>query len=326
MNGRLEKELNAQEKMEKKLMDLPQIFKNYYLYLRAAKKTYNTINVYLNNVIHFVKFVSNGTIDENFYIKTTPEDIESYLISLETIVKNGEVQRSGTDIQCARWSALHTFYEFLVKRNYIKDNPVARTTRPKNTTEHSVTFLTKQEIRRLMNAIDNNPSVVFASRDKAIIGLLLATGLRVSAATNINIEDVDFENSIIKVVEKGNKVREISIGDRTAAILKQWIDIRNKTFGHIDIDALFISQKNNRISVYAIGDMIKKYAKEAGISKHITPHKMRSTCATQAAAANVPILAISKQLGHNNVSTTQRYLDVLNDDKNKMLKVSDNLF
>ena len=326
MNGRLEKELLAEKKMQEKLKTLPKIFSEYYVYLRAAKKTYTTIGTYMNYVVHFANFIGDGKIDVEFYKNTQTSDIESYIISLETKEVNGQLQRIGSDIQCARWSGLNTFFEFCVKRGYISENPVAKTTRPKNTEEHTVTYLTRPEIKRIMKAIDKNASDIMRIRDKTIVSLALSTGMRVGAIVNLNVEDINFDEQLINVIEKGNKHRGISIGENAVQLLKDWLVVRNKEFANLNTRALFISRKNVRITSKAIGDMIKKYTAEAGINKHITPHKCRSSAATNLAASGVSIQAIAKQLGHSNISVTQRYVDVLSEEQAKTVKVLDNLF
>ena len=102
--------------------------------------------------------------------------------------------------------------------------------------------------------------------------------------------------------------------------------MREKVFTDIDTNALFVSQKKCRITSKAVGDMIKRYTASAGINKHITPHKFRSSAATNLAAAGVSIQAIAKQLGDSNVSVTPRHLDMLKKEKKKTDKTLDNLF
>lgn len=326
MNGRLEKELIAENKMQERIKDLPKIFYEYYIYLRAAKKTYTTIDAYMNYIIHFAKFVGDDNIAADFYKHVDTSDVEAYIISLETKTVNGQLKRIGSDVQCARWSGLNAFFEFLVKRNHLKLNPVSQTTRPKNNTEHEVTYLTKAEIKKIINVIDRNTSDLKRLRDKTIISLALSTGMRVGAIINLNINDIDFNEHTISMIEKGNKSRQILIGENISALLKDWIRVRQHVYSDLDTDALFVSQKKVRITREAVGDMIKKYTAAAGIAKHITPHKCRSSAATNLAAAGVSIQAIAKQLGHNNIATTQRYVDVLKEEKEKTIKVLDNLF
>lgn len=326
-SGRLEKELQAEKKMKIILKELPEIFSEFYYSMRASKKSYTTMTVYVRYVKNFMDFITEDKPSNDFYKTVTGSDIEQYLISLETREVNGKTVRTGDSIQATRWSALNTFFDFLVnKKEYLNKNPMAKTDRPTINTEHKITYLTESEIAQLIKAIDNNPDVLMAHRDKTIISLFLATGLRVGALININVEDIDFDNNVIHVIEKRQKVRDIPFGDRTNKLLKSWIEARNKAFKDIDNEALFLSQKKNRISVDAISDMIKKYADDAGIKKHITPHKMRSSTATNLAKKGASIQTIANMLGHANIATTQRYVAVLDEEKAKAVKALDNLF
>jgi site-specific recombinase XerD len=323
--GRLEKETKFYEKMEQKLQGMAPIFREYYISMRANRKSYTTIGVYLNNVLHFANFVTNNNIAEDFYKHITPSNVESYMISLETRETKNGIQRTGDDILQARWSALNTFFEWLVKRRYIESNPINVVDRPKNNTEHKVTYLSKTEINKLFRAIDRNPNRIMALRDRTVISLALATALRVSALVNINIEDIDFDNNVIKVIEKRQKIREIYVGENTKNMLREWIDVRNREFEDINSNALFLSQKKSRLSVDSVADLLAKYCEEAGIKK-ITPHKLRASAACALAKNNIPVKAIAKQLGHNNVATTMRYIDVFNEDTEKSKNILDNLF
>ena len=231
----------------------------------------------------------------------------------------------GDDVLQQRWSTLNHFFEFLMKRKYIESNPISVIERPKNHSEHKVTYLTKTEINKLLKSIEKNPNRDMAYRDSVIIKLALATGLRIGALVNINIEDIDFDNSVINVIEKRKKVREINIGENTKQMLKDWIEFRNKKFEDLDISALFISRNQNRISERAAADMLSNYCEKAGIQR-ITPHKLRATAACMLAKNGVAVKAIAKQLGHENTNVTMRYIDVFKEDEEKVKNVLDNLF
>lgn len=323
--GRLEKETQFYEKMKIKLQGMPKILSEYCTSMRANRKAYTTVGVYINNVLHFANFVYDGKIPEDFYKNITPGDVESYMISLETRETKDGIKRTGDDILQARWSSLNTFFEWLIQRGYVDKNPIKVVNRPKNNTEHKVSYLSKTEINKLFRAIDREPNKVAAMRDRTVISLALATGLRVSAISNINIDDIDFENSTINVIEKRQKVRGISIGDNTKNMLRDWIEVRNEEFAEVDSPALFISQKNTRLSGDAISDALTKYCNEAGI-KRITPHKLRASAACALAKAGVPVKAIAKQLGHSNTQVTMRYIDVFEEDSEKAKGILDNLF
>lgn len=324
-SGRLEKETQFYEKMNIKLQGLPKIFTEYYTSMRANRKSYTTIGVYINNLLHFANFISGGDIQEDFYKNIMPSDVENYMISLETRETKNGIKRTGDDILQSRWSSLNTFFEWLIQRGYIKNNPIKVVGRPKNNTEHKVSYLSKTEINKLFKAISKNPNKIMALRDKTIISLALATGLRVSALVNINIDDIDFESGVINVIEKRQKVRSINIGENIQSLLQEWVEVRQSEFADVDSQALFISQKRSRWSVWAVGDMLEKYCDEAGI-KRITPHKLRASAACALAKAGVPVKAISKQLGHSNTQVTMRYIDVFEEDSEKAKGILDNLF
>lgn len=325
MAGRLEKETQFYEKMKEKLKGMPKIINEYCTSMRANRKAYTTVGVYINNVLHFARFVCDGEITEDFYKHITPSDVENYMISLETKETPDGIKRMGDDILQSRWSSLNTFFDWCMKRGYIDKNPMGVVNRPKNNTEHKVTYLTKTEINKLFKAIDKNENEIFRMRDKTIISLAFATALRISALVNINIEDIDFENSVIKVVEKRQKVREIPIGENMKNTMKEYIEFREKAYAGVDSLALFLTKNHNRLSVWDANDMLEKYCDWAGI-KRVTFHKIRASAACALAKAGVPVKAIAQQLGHSGIGVTMRYLDVFNEDREKTKGVLDNLF
>ena len=325
INGRLEKETQFYEKMKEKIKGMPKIIGEYYTSMRANRKSYTTIGSYINNILHFARFISDGKISEDFYKNISASDIESYMISLETKETSEGIMRMSDDVLQLRWSSLNTFFDWCLKRGYIDKNPMGVINRPKNNTEHKVTYLTKTEINKLFKAIDKNPNIVFQKRDKTIISLALATALRVTALVNINLDDIDLENGVIKVIEKRQKVREIQIGENIKVLLKEWIDVRANRYNDIDSSALFLSKNYERITIDAVADMLAKYCDVAGIKK-VTPHKLRSSAACALAKAGVPVKAISQQLGHSNSQVTMRYIDVFAEDREKTKGILDNLF
>jgi len=202
----------------------------------------------------------------------------------------------------------------------VKENVVAKTTRPKNNSEHTVTYLTKSEIKKLFKAVDTEENEYIKLRNKTILSLGFATALRCSAVTNLNVEDIDFQNKTIRVIEKGNKEILKPFSENLECTLKEWLDVRQQGLEH---GPLFYSKKGTRISTDAINDMLKKYVKIAKIDKHITFHKCRSSVAVNALSAGVPLIAVSKMLSHSNIAVTNRYIDVINEDKIKMTNLAD---
>lgn len=322
-SGRLEKEDKLKTKIESRLVNLPGIFTEFYDDMRGDRKSFTTIDTYTNYVASFMNYVNNGQSEEEFYKRVTTPMIKKYLVSLQTRDIDGQIVRAGDDIQATRWSALNTFFVFLTNNNYIKENPMAKTKRPKVNTEHKVTYLTQEEIQEVFKNIKENAGAKLLNRDLALISLFISTGLRNSALTQINIEDVDFSNNTIKVVEKGSKTRRVQFGTNMRGLLLSWLKDRELYFSDAPTNALFVSQLKERISIYTIGQLVEKYTKTIK-GKHITPHKLRATACTLMSTQGIPIQVIKEVVGHENIQTTTRYVGVLEKEKEKATDVLDN--
>ena len=322
MNGRIEKEIEAKAKMEKKLSKLPNIFTAFYNWMDARDKTYTTMNNYINHVVDFMKFYTKGEPDEDFYSNVTDEDIESYMTYIKRKSARGKDTEVGDDIRAARWSSLNTFYKFLMQKKYIKENPMAQTERPKIRTQHNVTYMTQKEIQSVFDRIEMEGRPMTKNRDRCIIALGLGTGLRVSAIVNINVEDIDFKTNNIRVIEKGRKVREVSFSNHLRKSLLVWLNDRARFFGGGETGPLFISQKKNRMSVDSVQGVVKKYTSH--LDKHITPHKLRSSAAMNLYSAGIGIMTIASVLGHENITTTQRYAEAYDAEVQSATSILDN--
>ena len=237
---------------------------------------------------------------------------------------NGEAVKIGNGIRAARWSSLNTFFAYLKTNQLIDANPMEQTFRPSSSKQDkSVTYLTEDEIKKCLDSIYEKGTEKFINRDICIVSLGISIGLRVSAITQINLEDIDFEANTLRVVEKGNKYRVMHFGDNLKQKLVAWCDDRDKYFYDVKTDALFISRKRNRLSVSAVEDLITKYTQS--IDKHITPHKLRATCATNLYKKTGDIYMVKEQLGHASTATSQIYTNFDNESKLKAANILDNL-
>lgn len=324
MNGRLEKELQYVSRIEKKLSLLPHIFTEYYYFLEAEGKSYTTLANYIDHNVDFMNDFTSGEQNDTFYKDVKAADINRYMASIRHKEINGKIVRIGDEIRAARWTSLRAFFEFLKSNDYIAENPLDKTNRPKIKTEHKVTYLTKQEIESVLDEIRLHSTQQKKSRDLCLVSLALSTGLRVSAITQINIEDIDLDSNTIKVVEKGNKTRLISFGNNLGVLIWQCIEDREKYFADADTNALFVSQWKRRMTTQAVRDLVAKYTKKI-TNKHITPHKLRASTATNLAASGVSIQAIAKVLGHENIQTTKRYVEVLDSESKAATDILDSL-
>ena len=210
MGGRIEKENLAQEKMEKKLKDLPEIFSLFYNWMDARDKSYTTMNNYINHVAEFMTFFTKGKKNDEFYKIVTDDDIERYMTSIRRKSVDGLEVEIGDDARAAKWSSLNTFFRFLAQKKHINNNPMLLTERPRVKTKHTITYLTSEEIESVFHKIATSARPMVKNRDACIVAIGLGTGLRVSAIVNIDIEDIDFRARTIKVIEKGRKTRIIT--------------------------------------------------------------------------------------------------------------------
>lgn len=324
MNGRIEAENKIQKKIENKIKKLPLIFNDFYHYLESDSKSYGTCERYIDYVSDFMWYITQGDCAEDFYKKATVADVRAYISSLRRRNKKGEEIKNGDSIQASRWSALNTFYNFLVMDDYIESNPMIKTKRPKDKTSKEVVYLEKDEINQILDKIRSDENNKFMNRDLAIVILGISTGLRVGALVQINVEDIDFKTNIIKVWEKGGKERSIKFGNNTRSILSQWITDRGAYFDEVPTNALFISQRRERITTEGLRKVLKKYTKD--LDKHITPHSLRKSCATQAYMAGTDIRTIANILGHNSTSTTLKYAAAVDSKRDEMIESLDKLF
>lgn len=325
MNGRLEKELASEDKMRIKLEHQPQILMEFYFDMKDSGKSYLTIDRYINHVIDFIKFVRHGRrLREDFYNEVTPTTIKKYMNAIKHREVNGTLIEVGDEIRSAKWSALNLFFKFLVLNHYIEENPVESTKRPVAKTEHEVTYLEPEEVAALISNIKEGAQRKFKNRDLCIISLAISTGLRVGAICNLNIEDIDFKENKLYVIEKGRKKRHIMFGKKMADTLHDWLRDRKEFFKVEGVDALFVSQRNTRISEDSVAVLLQKYTK--GITnKHITPHKLRATCAVNLYRQTKDLLLVADILGHNKIETTQRYTCASEDSKKQAVQFLDKL-
>lgn len=323
MSGRYEKEMQLEKKIENRLVNMPTIIKEYYYSLIGAGKSYDTAYRYINYIISFFEFTFNGNMDEQFYLKVKPVHINKYIASLRTKEVNGKTERTSDSHRSVHWSALNSFFQFLTP-DYINSNPVASTNRPKMKDNPKVTFLTPDEIAGIMRNVEMNGQDKLKNRDLCLLKLGFSTGLRISAIVQIDINDIDLKHNQIRVTEKGDYDNYVMFGDNLKTQIISWLNDREKYFSGYNTQALFVSQRGQRISDDMVTEILKKYSK--GVTdKHVTPHVMRHSCATNLYEATGDIYLCSKQLNHKNVATTMRYAEISKEKQKKAANLLDGM-
>lgn len=323
MNGRSEKEVQSHQKMKSKLEELPRIFSEFYYHM-YSNKSYTTMETYISYVKEFASFIDGEDITNTFYKKVKPSDINRYFAQMRNIEKNGEYHRASDSIRATKWSAINTFFAYLEKNDYIKSNPMSKTERPKVQDNPEVAFLTEEEMHAILDNVRVKANKKMVNRDLALISLGLTTGLRVSALVQINIQDIDFENNTIRVIEKRGKTCNTLFGNNVKEYLAAWLEDRKKYFSTAATDALFISSYNDRMTRYGVGVILKKYS-EGITNKNVTPHVMRHSCATNLYEKTGDIYLCASVLNHQNVATTQRYAEISQAKKKSAANILDNL-
>ena len=294
MTGRQEKEAKIENKIKDYLKDSPSILTNYYYYL--SNNTVVTKDAYLKHIIRFLKYIEYDGDDELFR-NLKPSDINRY-IHFEKEKQNSQSWIANN------FFAVKNFFSFLVLDGYIDINICDAINPPKVKTEKELVYMTEEEIQEVKNNIEKMAKSKWKNRDLGIFLLGCGTGLRVSAICNINVEDIDYDNGTVLVIEKGDVTKTCKIPDKAMEVLIEWKNDREKIISD-ETPALFVSQKKNRVSVSCVEDILKKYTKTLG--KKITPHKMRSTLGEQLYEHTGDIYLVASILGHKNIKNTMCY-------------------
>ena len=324
MNGRIEAENKIKQQIENKLSTLPAIFYEFYGYLKADRKSYGSIQHYICYVADFMNEVCENPTND-FYKGITVSQIREYMTSLRRRIDGGQEVRNGDSIQATRWHAISIFYRFLILDGYVDDNPMDKTKRPRVKKDGPIVYLEQEEINSIIERIKNESNPQYVNRDLAIFMLGIGTGIRVGALVQIDVGDIDFKENTIHVIEKGDKERYLNFGTNVRNVLSAWIMDRQVYFADADTEALFLSQRKTRITTKGVRDILNRYAD--GINgKHITPHTLRKSAATNMVKEGVDIQTVADILGHSSVLTTQRYAAVLDQNKQNATNVLDNLF
>lgn len=323
MSGRYEKEKKLEARIKNRLKNVPAVVGEYYYSLIGSGKSYDTAYRYVNHIISFLNYTFPEKCDEEFYLNIKPIHINKYIASLRTKEVNGETKRTSDSIRTVSWSALNSFFQFLVP-DYLATNPVEGTTRPKMKDNPKVTYLTPEEIGKIIDNINAKSQVKFKNRDLCLLKLGVSTGLRISAIVQIDIDDVDLKHNQIRVTEKGDYDNYVIFGDNLKTQIIAWLEDRKKYFSNCVTQALFVSQFGQRISDKMVAELLKKYASGA-TDKHVTPHVMRHSCATNLYEKTGDIYLCAKQLNHKNVSTTQRYAELSKEKQKRAANILDGM-
>ncbi|MDR1418656.1 MAG: tyrosine recombinase XerC [Endomicrobium sp.] len=264
-------------------------------YLKAEKNFSNhTLRAYLKDILDFIAFLQNK---QKSFVNANKYNIREFLESLNI--------RSVSKPTIARkFSALRTFYKFLIINNILDKSPIDSMTSPKKDKKVPL-FLTEKEMQALLN-IEN-----ISLRDKAMIELLYSCGLRIEELMSLNINNIDFISNTLTVRGKGNKERLVPVGDKCLNAVMEYINERRVYGLPYDLKSpLFLNKHLNRLEQRTARRILHKYFIKAGLTKKVSPHTLRHTFATHILDRGCDLRSVQEMLGHKNLSTTQIYTHV----------------
>ena len=279
---------------------MQEVFNKYINYLEAERNASRyTVRNYTHDLLDFFNFLKSKKISSlNEVDKHVVRDYLSYL------VKEGFVKAS----IARKLSAIRSFYRYLLREKIVTTSPVATTSSPK-LDKRLPSFLTTEETVRLLEAPDL--STPQGQRDRALMELLYASGLRVSELVNLNLEQVNLDSREIRVWGKGSKETMVLMGEPAAEALSAYLrQGRPKLLGKKRSSALFLNRYGGRLPEQRVQRILQKYANIAGIDKGVHPHMLRHTFATHLLDGGADLRVVQELLGHANLSSTQIYTHV----------------
>lgn len=293
-----------EKKLNEKLKEYPELvgYANYIKSTHALTTNYQ----YVCRVIEFLIFANKSLTDLSF---------DDYIIYLASC------KRKTSSYQRTVYFALKRFSEYLVYSNKNNSNPMQQIKPPKNIEsietkqKREKGYLTKEEVGITLSTTKTGIGSHRAKtiqkqwreRDLAIIYIFLSTGIRCSALIKLDINNINWEESTIIVVDKGSKIHKYILSENVKRILIEWIDKRNILLNGRKEDALFISNQRKRIGETAVYNIVKKYSSNIE-GKRISPHKLRATYGTHLYNETRDIKFVQDQMGHSNPKTTELYI------------------
>ena len=259
-----------------------------------------TIKDYESDLLLFKDYILKNNKN---YLKLTKEDIINFLKYLDQKkYKNKSISRF--------LSCLRSFYSYLVEIKLLEENIFKRIRNPK-IEKKLPNYLNVMEIEKILDSIELNTKEDI--RDKCLFELLYSTGIRVSEASNIKLEDIDINNMTIRVFGKGRKERITYFGYTLKDILEKYLSVRKEFLKKGEIEYLFINSLGGKLSRNSMENIINKVVKKSSVNHKISPHTLRHSYATHLLNNGADLRSVQELLGHENLNTTEIYTHVSNE-------------
>lgn len=276
--------------------DAANLFAQYLLVEKGLSK--KTVDAYLTDLKLFFKYFKDKKDTEDL----NPYDINSFMLYGASLGR-----KPSTTLR--RAASIKHFYLFLKKDGYYNDE-IPEIEGPKKE-KILPTYLSVEEVERLLDAPNmKSPSGI---RDKAMLELMYASGLRVSELLELEKANINLKKGIVIVFGKGAKERKVPMGDFALEYVVKYINQVRGKFHGADSKYLFLNKKGKPLSRVYFFKQIRKYASEVGIDKEISPHTLRHCFATHLLEGGAQLRTVQEMLGHANIATTQIYTHVSKD-------------
>lgn len=297
------------------------VFEDFKYYMKMQKNfSANTVEAYCKDCQRFIDFLENNYPDIEPK-EVSVEQIEKFIDSIITFkAKDNEDKMLKAVSQTRVIQSLRAMFRFMLITDII-DKDISQLVITPRLDKTLPTILEDNEIRKMIASID--VSTFIGYRNRLIIELLYATGLRVSEMVNLKIEDINFKEEFLDIIGKGNKERYVPIAHRVLQDMKLYLtDYREQQKINPKYrDYIFLSQKRGtKLTRQYINKMLNQVALQAGIDKKIHPHILRHSFATQLLRGGANILAIKEMMGHATIKSTEVYINLNTKDLRKTLK------
>ena len=279
---------------------MQEVFNRYINHLEAERRVSPyTVRNYKTDLLGFFDFLKEKGVDSLQEVdRRVVRDYMGHLARRR--IAKASIAR--------KLSAIRSFYRYLLREEIIATNPVEEASSPK-LDQRLPSFLTLEEVERLLNAPDL--STPQGQRDRALLELLYASGLRVSELVSLTLGQISLDTNEIRVWGKGSKERMVLMGEPATEALRNYLEQgRPKLVGEKKNDALFLNRYGQRLAERQVQRMLQQYAKKSGIGKRVHPHLLRHTFATHLLDGGADLRVVQELLGHARLSSTQIYTHV----------------
>ena len=271
-------------------------FIDYYWLSTGASK--NTLAAYRSDLKIFNKWLAGKS-----FISVNSKHIQDYF-------SDRQKNNIGSSTQARILTCLHSFYQYLLANQLIKNDPTEQLSHPKLEKKLPV-FLNIQEVEKLLEAPSS--SSLFGQRDRAMLELLYSCGLRVSELINLSYHNINLKEEFIRIHGKGNKERVLPMGEIAIDYLMKYeTNARPVLLKNGQSDSYFLSNRGSAMSRQNFFYIIKAYANQVGIDKPLSPHSLRHAFATHLVQKGADLRSVQLMLGHSDISSTQLYTHIQN--------------